>query len=206
MTIPRCERHAGDDWQRKLLIVKFYAFVLSRRARMFLHLWKVIRISRLFSTDKIMNELIQSAKEPETHQQRNLRVFSRWSVFDLREQSVESLQHAEQMLIDAQTDIEIESRGASDNLISWFRVRSNGNLYEVRRFENWCFCSCAAFFFFFGKSCRHIAITFPPICAECGKRQPSKHGEMCRQCQEKNAPYLKLTVNKKTERVGKVRI
>jgi hypothetical protein len=85
-------------------------------------------------------------------------VLSRYSVADLREMSDETLDRAEALLDKNAARPEVLSSGTT-NLIRWWRIRStSGKKYEVRRFENFVFCSCMDFFFS-KTTCKHIFVT-----------------------------------------------
>ena len=143
--------------------------------------------------------------EFETIEKRNERILLRFSVFDLREQSEEDLEIADGNLIKGLTSISVTSHGETPNLIRWFVVRSGENIYEVRRFYNFCFCSCEGFFYS-GKCCKHIAATTASICALCKKEMPLQSKNLCLSCEIMSAPMLKKTTDKKPERIGNVRI
>lgn len=118
-------------------------------------------------------------------------VLSRYSALDLRELSDADLDRADALLAKRDERPEVLSKGET-NLIKWWKIRSGDKEYEVRRFENFVFCSCLDFFF--SKSaCRHIFITTNDF-----RRKANKEAD--------SAPYLKPTSGNKTERIGNVRI
>ncbi len=137
-------------------------------------------------------------------EKRNAEVLARWSVFDLREQTDEDLAAAREMLLRARPEPEIIEFGVSNNCISFFLVESGANIYEVRRFETFAFCECEGFFYT-QKACKHIYLTFPPVCTLCGGTANS-HGGLCTGCAMNTAPYLKPSSNKVPEKIGNIRI
>lgn len=144
-------------------------------------------------------------REFESLQERNERILSRFSVFDLQEQSIEDFAAGERKLARSSTACFVQKKGISDNCIRWFLVSSGASVYEVRRFENFCFCPCEDFFFN-KQACKHIAITTPCFCSSCGEREAVTRGGKCASCEITEAPYLKLNSNKKPEKLGNIRI
>lgn len=115
---------------------------------------------------------------------------SRYSVMDLREQSDEQLTAGERKFANA-PEVKTLEKGIT-NLIHWWKIESSGKRYEVRRFENFVFCSCLDFFF--GKTCcKHIFVTT--------KAYRWKVNE-----EADNAPYLKQTPERKITRIGNIPI
>lgn len=133
-----------------------------------------------------------------TFERRNSAILSRASVLDLIEQLPEDLARAHRNL--AADPVQAEAIGSLGFLDRW-TVRD----YEVRRFGNWCFCTCDGFGFS-GKACRHIAATFPPTCAKCGTRSVAARGDICNNCAERSAPYLKPASGRTTTKIGNIRI
>ncbi len=119
-------------------------------------------------------------------------ILARYSVADLREMSGDDLARGERMLDKHSDRPEVITSGET-NLIKWWKIRSqSGNKYEVRRFENFVFCSCLDFFF--SKSCcRHVLIT-------------TKHFRRREHREVDAAPYLKPTTEHRTEKIGNIRI
>lgn len=133
-----------------------------------------------------------------TFEHRNSAILSRASILDLAEQLPDDLARAERNL--AAKPCTAEPLAALGLFERW---AVNG--YEVRRFGNWCFCTCDGFGFS-GKACRHIAATFPPTCAKCGTRPVAARGEQCNTCAERSAPYLKPALGRTTTKIGNIRI
>jgi len=127
-----------------------------------------------------------------THEQQNNLILNRWSIFDLRELDRADWRKAEESI----KGTEVVEQG-EHNLIQWFVVESGANLYEVRRFEEFVFCSCASWFYN-QKICKHIAATFPPLCVTCRERLVEVRGDYCLE----HAPYIKPTSGRKPERIG----
>lgn len=126
-------------------------------------------------------------------------VLSRYSVIDLREQSNEDLDAGEDKLYKATEPIKIVGQGEV-NFIRFWKIESGGKNYEVRRFENFVFCSCLDFFF--SKTCcKHITVTTRFYCSRCYRNQVT-FGELCGACQIATAPYIKETVSKSKTLVG----
>ena len=130
------------------------------------------------------------------------RILSRCSIMDLVEQTADNIAKAEQNLDSRPCRV---TDAGETNLIRRFKVASDGKLYTVLRFETFCFCSCDGFNFR-GTACRHIAATFPPMCAKCRERNVSHRGQMCSHCEAKAAPYLKPALNRTTTKIGNIRI
>jgi hypothetical protein len=130
-------------------------------------------------------------------------ILSRFSIFDLREVPDEDLIAADIRNAESLKDIRVLEKGRNGvfNATQWFKVQSGEKVYEVRRFERFCFCSCNA-----NKTCVHIAETFEPFCTGCRKRKVRKRGTVCAGCEIDRAPYLKPTTMKPVEKVGNIRI
>lgn len=118
-------------------------------------------------------------------------VLARYSVLDLIEQTDASLAVAETMFAKTEKDIRVIKSGTTE-LIQWWQIDSGGERYEVRRYEQFIFCSCKAFFFT-KATCKHAYFTTKAF----SRRQ---HKEMM------EAPYLKPTSTYKPEKVGNIRI
>lgn len=131
------------------------------------------------------------------------KIVARFSVLDLREISDADLARGEDLLEKVKKPIEILEQG-EEHLIRWWRIMSNGNEYHVKRFENFCFCSCYSHFFS-KKCCRHICVTTKFYCKRCQKREV-QFGKMCVPCQQETSPYLKPNISRPAEKVGNIRI
>lgn len=130
-------------------------------------------------------------------------VLGRFSVRDLTEQTAAALDVGEAKLARAENDIKIIESGEA-NIIRFWKVESNGNRYEVRRFENFVFCSCLDFFFT-KTLCKHAVLTVKFYCEHCQKRLVD-FGEICEPCAQDRAPYLKPSSDYRPVRVGNIRI
>lgn len=135
----------------------------------------------------------------QTIEEVNARVLATYSILHLRELSPEQIERCEELLSKSNDVVLVDS--GTMNLIDWWKVQSNGHFYEVRRFEKFSFCSCAAFFF--NKFCKHIAFTFPAICPKCQRPSETK-GEKCQRCFESEAMYCKPQIQ--SEKLGGFRI
>lgn len=115
-------------------------------------------------------------------------VLSRFSVFDLHRQTHADLDHGDELFYKAERPIEIIDSGIT-NLIRWWQVRSGENEYEVRRFENFVFCSCRSFFYT-RRMCKHLAFTTGVYCARC-RVLSAKVGKLCYDCHTTVNQFLK---------------
>jgi len=106
-------------------------------------------------------------------------VLGRYSVTDLVEQTEADLAHGDELFYKAAGVIEIVSQGET-NLVRWWRIASGRNQYEVRRFKNFVWCSCKAFFFS-KKMCKHLAFTTGVYCQRC-REVSAKKGKYCYEC------------------------
>ncbi len=119
-------------------------------------------------------------------------ILSRWTVTDLREMSDDDLDRGLEQIGDSFRGLQVLRSGVVNLIRFWNIESSSGNQYQVRRFENFVWCSCLDHFF--KKTvCRHIAFTTKDF----NRRRAAEMNE---------APYLKPTATGKTERVGRVRI
>lgn len=118
-------------------------------------------------------------------------ILGRWTVTDLREMSDKDLDRGLALIGESTRGLSVVKSGVV-NLIHFWDIKSrSGHTYQVRRFENFVWCSC--FDHFFKKSvCRHIAST-------------TKDFGRLRAREMDTSPYLKQT-DHKTERIGGVRI
>lgn len=130
-------------------------------------------------------------------------VLSRYSVRDLYEQSHEDLDAGEDKLYKAAEPIKIIEQGV-ENDIRWWKLESGEKNYEVRRFENFVFCSCMDFFIH-KRMCKHLTITVRFYCDRC-RSNLVDFGQMCETCQMSTSPYLPPAIDRKPERIGNVRI
>ena len=108
-------------------------------------------------------------------------VLGRYSVADLREQTNDDLDRADEMFYKSKAPIEIVELGET-NLIRWWKIESGGKRYEVRRFKNFVFCSCPDFFFR-KRACKHIAVTTGVYCERC-RVLAAKVGKLCFDCDQ----------------------
>ena len=131
----------------------------------------------------------------------SLLIRERFSFFDLRELSDDDLDRGEAML-KKPTGVEVLDCGTSENLIDWWRVESDDNVYYVRRFANFCYCSCPDFYFK-KTACKHLAVTTPATCSRCHKAVEVR-GDICLGCHAATAIYIKQ--EKPVERVNGMRI
>jgi hypothetical protein len=119
-------------------------------------------------------------------------VLSRWTVTDLKEMSDDDLDRGLSQIGDSFRGLSTVRSGVV-NLISFWDIDStSGNTYQVRRFENFVWCSCLDHFFT-KTVCRHIAFTTKDFTRK-------RANEMDR------SPYLKNTNERRPERIGSVRI
>lgn len=120
------------------------------------------------------------------------------TIFDLKEAHDDELKEADNAIIGLA--FEVEPLGEV-NLIEGFAVTSGEAIYIVHRFENWVHCTCPAFKF--GRICKHIAATFPPLCIACRSRAADKRGGYC----QDHAPWVKVGSTRKPSMiVGGIRI
>lgn len=81
------------------------------------------------------------------YEERIAAVLSRTSVFDLREMAPAEILVASKKM----SGLELDSKKLLDNWCYAVKVKSGANIYELRIFENWAFCSCPA-----TTCCKHI--------------------------------------------------
>lgn len=125
-------------------------------------------------------------------------VVARFSVLDLREMTDKNLYRGERLLGKTKKPIEVLEQG-EENLIRWWKIRSDGNEYHVKRFENFVFCSCYDFFFT-KNCCRHITITVKFYCKRCRKREGG-FGQLCDNC-AMDTVFTQKKERPKGERIG----
>lgn len=109
----------------------------------------------------------------------NAEIAGRFSVADLVEQTDEALDAADEMFYLAETAPEIVSHGTA-NFINWWLVRSSDVTYECRRFKNFVWCSCPAFFYK-KRMCKHLARTAGVYCQRCRVLRAAR-GKYCHDC------------------------
>jgi hypothetical protein len=120
---------------------------------------------------------------------KNVDVLSRASVLDLREISPEQLLEGDRKLL--KTDgVKIYEQGRFENEIRFFIIQSKSGFNQVRRFQNFCFCTCLDFHFRTGSACKHISATTTHYCQRCQKNE-SEAGKVCRSCEMDTAPLLR---------------
>lgn len=119
-------------------------------------------------------------------------VLDRWTVTDLREMSDADLDRGLEQVGDAFHGLRTVKTGTANLIRYWLIESDSGATYQVRRFENFVWCSCLDFFF--KKTvCRHIAST-------------TKDFNRRRAADMDAAPYLKAGAEHSTEKCGSVRI
>lgn len=133
-----------------------------------------------------------------THEEVVASVTSRWSVQDLVEQSDEDLAKSDELFYKSKEPIEIVDYG-TENLIRWWQIKSGDNTYIVRRFKQFCWCSCPGFFY--KKNCRHIAATALVQCANC-HQLPAREGKYCFDCNLSINHFLRQKGPAEFERIG----
>ena len=115
-------------------------------------------------------------------------ILGRYSVADLREQTEADLVIGDELFYKAKTPIEVVDQGEV-NLIRWWRIASGGNMYEVRRFKNFVWCSCKGFFFS-KRMCKHLALTAGVYCQHCRVLR-ARVGKLCSECDHVQNHFLK---------------
>jgi len=106
-------------------------------------------------------------------------ILGRYTVTDLVEQTEADLVHGDELFYRSSGQIGVVKQGET-NLVRWWRIASGSNMYEVRRFENFVWCSCKAFFFT-KKMCKHLAFTTGVYCQRC-RQVSAKKGKYCYDC------------------------
>ena len=117
-------------------------------------------------------------------------VLGRWTVTDLREMSDTDLDRGLNQYDKTVAEITILERGER-SFIRFWNIESNGKKYQVRRFNNFVWCSCKDFFF--KKTvCKHLFVT---------TRDFYRYQRKCADL----APYLKETKeDTRRKKVGSV--
>ncbi len=139
----------------------------------------------------------------ETLENRTAEILSHFSYFDLRELSDEDFGRGLERL-KVSKPLKIIECGISENFIDWWRIESDGEIYEVRRFMNFSFCPCEDFNYR-KIACKHIALTEPITCIRCGKPNTVRF-EMCNNCTMDTAPMVRNYNDSPSERRGGCRI
>jgi len=129
---------------------------------------------------RFLTELHEMSKEFRTHEQIVADVLSAFTVTDLIEQTDADLERGDALFYKAMGALTITEQGTSPNLIDWWRVKSGETVYECRRFKNFVWCSCKAFFFS-RRMCKHLALTVGVYCQNC-RLLRAKHGKLCYDC------------------------
>lgn len=114
-----------------------------------------------------------------THAEHVAEVLSRWSVQDLIEQTDDDLARADELFYKAKSEITVLEEGTTNYIRHWL-IESGGNEYHVRRFQNYCWCSCRDFFYR-RRACKHISVSAGVLCANCHELS-ARVGKYCRSC------------------------
>jgi hypothetical protein len=123
-----------------------------------------------------------------THEDYVSEVLSRYSVQDLVEQTDADLYIGDERFYKAANTINVIAQG-EESFIKWWKVQSGENVYEVRRFKNFVFCSCKDFFFR-KKVCKHVSITARVYCMNCFQLSATV-GKYCFDCDQKINHFLR---------------
>jgi len=115
-------------------------------------------------------------------------ILGRYSMTDLREQSEADLVVGDTLFYKSEKDISVIEQGET-NMIRWWRIASGGNMYEVRRFENFVWCSCKGFFYS-KRMCKHLALTAGVYCEHCRVLR-ARVGKLCTECDHIQNHFLK---------------
>lgn len=143
-------------------------------------------------------------------------VLSRFSVMDLTEMDDLDVHIGDKKLSKAELAkaITIKESGTIDIFKYWV-MESDGKEYQVRRFENFVYCSCPDFFYSRRKKgevkkatmCKHLTATLKRPCSHCYVREAESGFKMCRNCQIATAPFLKPQVGAgQSFKVGNIRV
>lgn len=125
-----------------------------------------------------------------TYEEHTTEVLSRFSVQDLVEQTDADLERADEMFYNSDPPLAIADRGKVGN-IDWWEVKSGEHSYIVRRFKNFCWCSCRDWFYR-RKACKHIATSTNVSCANCHEL-PARNGKYCPTCDLNINHFLRQT-------------
>jgi hypothetical protein len=118
-------------------------------------------------------------------------ILSRWTVTDLREMDDDDLNRGLERYKMQTADIRTIRKGEM-NFIKFWDITSKGREYQVRRFENFIWCSCLDFFY--SKTvCKHCYAT-------------TNDFRRVQRMAMDSAKYLKQTSDYVPEKVGSVRI
>lgn len=123
-----------------------------------------------------------------TPDERIAEILGRYSVTDLVEQTDDDLRKADEQFYKSDKSMQIIGQGRS-GLIDWWKIQSGDEIYETRRFKNFCWCQCKAFFYR-KKVCRHLAMTAGVLCSHCGVSR-AKVGKLCYDCQTRATMFMK---------------
>lgn len=116
-------------------------------------------------------------------------ILGRYSVTDLVEQTEDDLRKADEQFYKSDSAIQVVEQGNAGPM-RWWKIVSGGKRYEVRRFKNFCFCSCPAFFFH-KRACKHISATCGVLCENCGV-SGAKVGKLCYDCDQMANRFQKV--------------
>jgi len=116
-------------------------------------------------------------------------ILGRYSVTDLVEQTEDDLRKADEQFYKSDSVIQVVEQGNAGPM-RWWKIVSGGKRYEVRRFRNFVFCSCPAFFFH-KRACKHVSATTGVLCEYCGV-SGAKVGKLCYDC-DMNAARFRPT-------------
>ncbi len=116
-------------------------------------------------------------------------ILGRHSVTDLTEQTDADLERADDLFYKSDKPMEVIAQGEYETRIRWWKIRSGSEVYEVRRFKNFVWCQCKAFFFS-RKACKHIAQSCGALCIGCGVMR-AKIDKLCHGCHSTQRQFLK---------------
>ena len=117
-------------------------------------------------------------------------IVRRYSVADLVEQTDEDLARADELFYKADKEMRIATEGKVNGISCW-TVISGREIYSVRRFKNFVWCSCRGFFFS-KKMCKHLAMTAGVPCENCGESR-ARVGKLCYECDHAAHPFGKVS-------------
>lgn len=127
-------------------------------------------------------------KDFRSHEEITGEILSRYSVTDLREQTEADLIVGDMLFYKAKTPTDVIAKGET-NMVRWWKIMSGDSFYECRRFENFVWCSCKAFFFT-KRMCKHLALTAGVYCERC-RVLSAKKGKLCHDCDMTINHFLK---------------
>ncbi len=117
-------------------------------------------------------------------------ILGRYSVTDLVEQTNADLDRADELFYKSTSPIQVLETGEV-NMVRFWKIISGSKAYEVRRFQNFAWCSCSDFFFR-KRACKHIAVSASVYCIQC-RQLPAKYGKLCKGCHHQSTAFLKPT-------------